>query len=464
MRLLAKPIPILVFLLVGIPLSLIVGLNCYLQTDDVRGQIRNAISQTVGIPVSFESIHALPWRGIIVGGISAGRQGEYFHMIGTSAAIQPDYLAFLHGDVSVRKISLTRPVMEFSQSRTAGVIAPSPIIPSTAVIAKPSFGTSCRASEESTTGAGNIILHGIPSLNISEATVTLLNENNLPIALLQNITLTGKYHSSTGWKGSIEIEKATVGSSLIVHEIQSPVTLSSDDSSISLDDITAVLGGGKLSGRFSISLPPAAPHYHANLHLAEASLNQFLLDASFGDVGAGGGIAGDLQITGSAGLGSSMEGNGTLLCTNAVIQPADFLRQIGQILQIEELQTLRLSEGKAVFAIQRGRVLIENLSLRSDNLILTAQGPVLFGGDLDLQARLLFNEKLTSRIRGFLGPQLARAPEQGYSQVAFHVSGPLNNPKTDLLERLTGIRINGNLGGLLQGLFGRPAPPSSTPH
>ena len=156
-----------------------------------------------------------------------------------------------------------------------------------------------------------------------------------------------------------------------------------------------------------------------------------------------------------------MRGEGSLLLKEASIQPVDFLRQIGRILAIEELQLLRISEGKCLFRIESGRFRMEDLLLRSDNLMLAAKGPVNGNGELDLQTRILFNEKLTSRLKGILGSQLSPAPEPGYTQVAFHVTGPALNPRTDLLERLTGIRIGGDLGGLgnlLQGFFGNPAP------
>ena len=96
----------------------------------------------------------------------------------------------------------------------------------------------------------------------------------------------------------------------------------------------------------------------------------------------------------------------------------------------------------------------------------SAKGPVGATGDLDLDARILLNENLASRLRGILGPRLAPAPEPGYSQITFRVTGPPSRPRTDLLERLTGIRIGGDLGGLgnlLQGLgiFGKP--PTAAP-
>jgi len=138
---------------------------------------------------------------------------------------------------------------------------------------------------------------------------------------------------------------------------------------------------------------------------------------------------------------------------------------------VDELQLLQLSEGKCLFRVVEGKVVIDELFLKSQNLCLAAKGPVGSTGELDLDSRILLNESLASRLRGLLGRNMTPAPEPGFSQIAFHVSGPAANPRTDLLERLTGIRIGGDLGGLgnlLQGLglFGRPAqsaPPAVPP-
>ena len=161
-----------------------------------------------------------------------------------------------------------------------------------------------------------------------------------------------------------------------------------------------------------------------------------------------------------------MTGKGSLRCKEAIIEPVAFLKQIGQLLNVDELKLLKLAEGKFLFRIDGGHVVIDELFLRSENLILSAKGPVQNSGELNLESRLLFNQTLTGRLHGLLGSQLTPAPESGYSQVTFHVSGPASNPRTDLIERLTGIHLGGNLGGLgglLQGLFGKPAPQSPSP-
>jgi hypothetical protein len=301
-------------------------------------------------------------------------------------------------------------------------------------------------------------------IRITGGECTLCDERNLPLLSIKGLGLGLDLKSGAdgqgAWLGDLRADELNLGH-VVIHQLRSDAMLPGDLKGLSLDQLTAVLGGGKLTGSAHIDLPPSSPAYKANLVLSGASLKQLLADASLGNSAAEGSVSGNMDLGGIAGIPSSSEGKGLLNCTGAVIQPVDFLRQIGQILQIDELQLLRLAEANCAFRIVSGNIVVEDLLLRSENLILTAKGPVLPSGDLDLQARLLFNEKLTGRLRGLLGQKLTVAPEPGYSQVPFHVTGTATNPKTDLVERLTGIRIGGDLGGILQGLFGRPSPPKT---
>jgi hypothetical protein len=234
---------------------------------------------------------------------------------------------------------------------------------------------------------------------------------------------------------------------------------------ILLRDIAATFGGGSVSGTVECDSPfSPGPQYRTELSLSGADLKKLLADASLPSDSASGSVSATLSLGGVAGQGSTMQGKGSLICRQVIVQPVDFLRQIGKILGVEELQLLRLPEARGLFTIEAGNLRIDDLLLRSDNLMLDARGPINGKGELDLQSRLLFNEKLSARLRGVLGQQLSAAPEPGYSQVSFHVTGPALQPRTDLLERLTGIRIDGDLGGLgnlLRGLFGKPSPPSA---
>ena len=490
MRPIAKPILALAAILLAILLVVVLCLNLYLQSQGVQERLKNQLSLIAGVPVEIRgsyvlpSIPFLPLGGISLRGVRAATNGKPPLFTADSITLRPDYSELLQGRLVIDKMELNHPSLRLSTGEEfTGLKQPVSTEVSVTGVSRSgeSFGTAAKGSpdtlripsaEAPTPGQpgpasahppGMLPFHGI---SVSHGEFTLLDAHGLPALSFSGITLVGAQKEAGGWIGDVKSDQAVLGRSLTIRDLHAPLSLSGDLKSLSLSPLTASLGGGKLGGGALFDLSLSAPRYDLALNLAGASLKQLLADASFGSSSAEGSIGGEIQLSGTAGVGASINGKGALLCKEAVIQPVDFLKQIGQLLNVEELKLLRLAEGKCLFQVNGGRVVIDDLFLRSENLILAAKGPLLSSGELDLNSRLLFNEKLTGRLRGLLGSQLSAAPEPGYTQVSFHVSGSAMSPKTDLLERLTGLRIGGDLGGLgglLQGLFGRPSAPPKTP-
>ncbi len=472
MRSNSKPILAAALTIVVISLSVTVALNVALRSEALQNRIRWALAPvTGGAPLRINGIYGLPFGGIRLTGISlenpsaTGTSPLPPWATASSLTIVPKYRSLLQGKLEISELALEHPVIRldlrqlqgFAKSRaTPTESAPrSTPLPSTEShqSSTPSFQSTHRAST-------------LQRLTIRQGDLGIIGLDGKPLLTLAGITF-GASADNLIWTGCLDACTLLLGSSFRISELHSSLTLpGSKEEKLMTRGIRATLGGGKLEGSFECSLTPESPEYHASLKLSGASLSPLLRETGYGASTAEGRITGDLEITGIAGVPSSVNGKGSLNCNEAVIQPADFLRQIGQLLQIEELQVLRLQEGRTLFHIASGSVVIDNLMLHSQNLILSAQGPLISSGELDLQARLLFNEKLTSRLRAFLGSRLTTASEQGYSQIPFRISGPPSHPKTNLLEQLTGLRIGGGmngLGGLIQGLFGRPPQPNPPP-
>jgi len=500
-RTISKPILAVAVILLAVFAAAILCLNLYLRAPGTQNQLTEALTLAAGVPVTIESSYVLPLPppgGIRLSGIKAQQQGRPALFTADSITLRPNYAELLHGRLFIDGAVLNHPVVRLALSELPGARRPEGVsassfgstapgglpqkvtgsTPSAASAASaaspPSAPTQASSADRATaplkpaTASTPTTSRGIPlrHLVIKNGELTLLDEQGVPLISASGIHLKGAHVAAGGWIGTLLYTQTVLSDRVILKDLRTPIRLSENLQTLSLETFTALLGEGKLSGNASFDLSMGAPRYSVTMNLAGASLKHLLSDASFGVSSAEGIISGDLQLTGTAGEGSSIQGKGGLTAKDATIQPVDFLKQIGQLLNVEELKLLRLSDSKCLFHLVAGRVIIDDLFLRSENLILSAKGPLKPSGELDLDSRLLFNDKLTGRLRGLLGSQLTPAPETGYSQVAFHVSGSPMNPKTDLLERLTGIKIGGDLGGILQGLFGRPASapqPSSPP-
>ena len=484
MRPIAKPILTIAAILIAGVLSACLILNAYLTLPATRNQIESGIGDSLGMPVTIGSIFALPWPvgTIRIGNIKGGRAGDPRGFSARSIILRPDFTELLHGRIVASGVELKSPSLRLSTRQPIAVMAtssaakpgnfggsfttpstPREITPPTQGIAPPTTESAPAQNALSVAAAPEGETPPplpLRSIRIEGGDFSYLDDKGSPILTLKGLTMRGALNGEN-WKGSLNAPSIVIGSSLIFRNLHAALTGPTNLSQLDLSPCTASFGGGSLSGTASLTSLRESPSFSLTLHLSDSRLEKLLSDASLGTSSAQGRVTGDLRLTGTAGKGSTMNGEGNLLCKEVTVEPVSFLKQIGQFLNIEELKLLRLSEGKCLFRVDQGRFVVDDLFLRSENLILAAKGPVDSTGQLNLESRLLFNENLTRRLGGLLGNKLTPAPEQGYTQIAFRVSGPAMNPRTDLLERLTGIRIGGDLGGLgglIQGLFGAPKP------
>ena len=478
MRTIAKPILTIAAILIAAALAACLVLNAFLALPATRERIQKEIGTAAGIPVTFGSMIGLPYPlgAIRIGTIKAGRPGGMTSFTASSVIIHPDLSELLRGRLVAAGVEMKSPVLRLPNAPEDNMTPPGigGALPASSFSqSTPSFtpgiaqqGGNRLETPSSANTTPNQITRSIPlkSIRISDGDFSYLDAKGRPILTLKGLSLGGAVKERDGnpcWGGTLNAKSGAIGTALIVKNIRASVSAPENLSTLKLAPFTASFGGGILSGTVTLSSLQRIPDYSLSLHLTDARLGKLLADALISGSSAEGSVKGDLLLTGIVGKGSTMIGKGSLLCDTVVVEPVAFIKQIGQILNIDELKLLRLAEGRCLFRIDQGRFVVDDLLLRSENLTLAANGPLDSTGELNLDSRLLFNEKLTGRLRGLLGNKLTPAPEPGYSQITFRVTGPTLNPKTDLLERLTGIRMGGDLGGLgglIQGLFGAPKP------
>ena len=129
------------------------------------------------------------------------------------------------------------------------------------------------------------------------------------------------------------------------------------------------------------------------------------------------------------------------------------------MLQIDELQLLKLSDARINATIQDERVHIDDVTLKSDNLILQGTGPVRFNGKMNLDASLMVNRKLQQQLKGVLSRNFVDSEDPEYRELPFTVTGRVDNPKTDLIDKLIGAKVGQDVGGMLMNILRSSASP-----
>lgn len=462
MRQIAKPILLTSVILLGFFLVPCLLINAWLLIPGNRQKLIS-LAEEEGLPhLTVEGVHAVPFATITFSGISNPPGSVPMIASAESLTVTPRFFDLIGGRLSLGSIKAQKPLLKVTlppQSSNTGFSsvqsgnlsslpkvnqANTPTVPNQA---PNGFHATLSATENPRMSTTRVaVRHG---------EFVLLDAQSKAILSIQDVGVVDRGSSLMRFTAG----KALVGQTLEFTELQGDLSIGSH---LAVRDLKAGFAGGLLAGSMDCTMPlSSSSRYHVDLRLSGANPAALISASALNTqetLGSKGSLSGTLVLEGVPGNGTTMNGHGELMCRESVIRPVDFLQQVGKILNIDELQILKLTEGRCLFRIQAGNFLINQLVLRSENLCLTAKGPVAPTGELALDARILFNEKLTRRLGGILGKQLQQAPEAGYTQIPFTVSGTLRNPRTDLLERLTGIRIGGDLGGLIQGLFGRPSP------
>jgi len=97
-----------------------------------------------------------------------------------------------------------------------------------------------------------------------------------------------------------------------------------------------------------------------------------------------------------------------------------------------------------------GLVTIDEVILRSPNIRLTASGTVAFSGKLKLDSQLAINDRLRGQLFKAIRANFQPTNEPGYSAIDFQVSGTVDRPSTNLMERLVGR----DLSSMINSFFG----------
>ena len=162
-------------------------------------------------------------------------------------------------------------------------------------------------------------------------------------------------------------------------------------------------------------------------------------------------LEGSFEASGKTAEPEALTGRGEILLRDGQVQQYSLLVALGQLLQIEELTQLQLQQAEAKYHITPGLITIDALVLRSPNIRLSGNGTITFDGKLNLDSQLAINSKLRGQLFKMIRDNFVATGEQGYYALAFQVSGTVDRPKTNLMDRLVGRGLkdlfNGWLGG-----------------
>lgn len=426
-------------------------INLYLQSKDVQQRIREAAVRSLGAEVKIGSTNFTPWNGLVVRNISIPDPlNEELNMVEAKALrFRFSWWPLLEQRFVVTELALFEPKIFVRQTSQGDWLLPMPPIPTQpGPEGEPEIITTPKARSK---GGFRAELKGV---HLRDGQVAFINAKGLTVLFLEKAEFKANIGPNFTADGVFEIERLDLSGRLKPRKIHGPFTW--NGAVFDAPDIQGVLSGGKITANYKV-ITAHDPRYTLNLSLADVELKKLFDDAYIEPGQTEGRLQGTLNLTGDPRSTASMEGKGHVELISAKLKPLDFLVQLGTLLQIEELQLLKLNDAKMDMTIKDEKVQIDSATLQSENLILLGQGPIKFNGKMDLDAKLLVNRKLQKQFKGMLSKNFVDTEDPNYRSLAFSINGTIDNPKTDLLDKFIGINLGQDVGGLLKNLF-RPAP------
>lgn len=472
----SKIILIAAAILVGLVVVTFVGANLYLQSAEVQARVRNDVERAIGAPLKISGTSLTPWAGLTLSGlIIFDPQSPELHLFeAASMNARLNWWLLLNGRVEVTSVTLNDPMLVIDANRGIALPSPRQEIPD-AVTALPPAVTAGTPATNAPAPAVTPFTKSAPAspeakplriavkqFALRNGVVLIRDDNGDPLIEIRGLNTDSAIASETDIRGQLRAEEIVLVQRFVVRSAKADYALAGDQ--LNLSPITAEFARGQVKGIANANL--TTRESSIAITLDQAQIPVMLEEAGLPADGSKGAFSGNLELAGILGSEETYAGQGAFSLANGTLRPLEFIQKIGEVLGIDELQLLQLETAKLRVTIGHRKTHIDELTLKSRNLILSGDGPVRFDGRLNIDAKLQINEKLQRNLQGLLSRNFKESDLPGYKEIAFKVTGTLTKPNTDdLLEKLTGIRgLSGEVGNFIQGLFRKPKPaPTPTP-
>ncbi len=453
----------------------LLGVNLYVQSQGVHHRIQQELSQRLGTPLRLRRISVTPWSGLKLNGITipqprGGVGGDFLRAETFQLRVQ--FWSLFSERLVIRQVSLIKPEVVWAQNSAGKWRLPE--LPAEPIPARPAASPAPPVTAPPVAPNENAIAASpappftpeVRRVNLRDGDFTFLDSSGRIVAKFSGLDFTSSFRTATAIKGSTKIDKISLRDRFFIEDLDSP--LHYDPASLVFSKISAHAAGGILSGRFDMQLQSPGSPFHAIVKFHDLQAARLMANAG-GPAGMlEGRLEGSLDASGRTSDSNALTGRGEIFLRDGKLEQYSLLVALGQILQFDELMQLHLEQAEVHFHISPGIVTIDQLLLRSPNIRLSATGTIDFNGKLHLESQLALNDKIRRQlfapIRENFQPVASPA---GYAAVAFEISGTIDRPKTNLMDKVVGHDLR-DLGGVISSLFGshkkkKKAAPESSP-
>ena len=437
------------------------ALNLYVQSRGTQARIEQELRHRFGAALKIGRISVTPWSGLKLSDItiSQGTTGSSTNFLeAKDFGLRVAFFSIFSRKLVIKEVTLINPNVVWpqdaegkwrlpdvrgEQSEKSAVVssAPpvSPIEPE-AVQSSPAAEKTTPSQKSQTRlerkNRAESFISEIHKVSLTDGNFRFLGRASEPVANFEGVRFRANISNAFTLHGNARVTKISLRDRFFLEQLRSPLRY--DENGLDLAQISARVGGGDVSGRFTMQPEADESPFKVEMKFRGVQADQIISEAGGPSGVLQGKLEGSLQTEGKTTDPDALAGTGEIFLKDGQLRQYNLLVALGQIFQIEELTQLHLDEAEAKYHLAPGVVTIDELVLRSQNIRLSATGTVSFRGKLHLNSRLAINEKVRAQLFKAIRTNFQPTDEPGYSAVDFEVSGTVDRPKTNLLEKVVG--------------------------
>jgi type II secretion system protein N len=487
MRKLRRLVVIALGALIALGAVLLLGVNLYVQSQGAQAKIQQELTRSLGVPLKIRSMSVTPWGGLELSGITIPQTssvGPKYFLEARTFRLRVRFLSLFSRRLVIKVVSLINPRVVWPQdaegkwrlpsaqaarshdvSITQAPTIPQPAaeiesVPTDASSAVPSATTI--ASSTAVTAkdqlprrkSREVVAPEVRRVSVKNGDFTFLDEAGRLVASFTGVDFRTNIRGAQTLYGDTKVARISLRDRFFLDQLRSPLRYEPDV--LELSKISARVANGEVNGYFAIQPEAEDAPFTTSVNFRDVLADQIVEHAGGPKGMVKGKLEGNFQASGKTGDAEALIGKGEIFLREGRVEQYRLLVLLGQILQIEELQELHLEQAEAKYRLSPGLVTIDELTLRSPNIRLTASGTVSFDGALQLNSELAINDRIRGQLFRAIRDNFHPIDEAGFSAIEFQVGGTVDRPSTNLVERLVGRDISSMLNSFFGGKKDRP--------
>ncbi len=420
-------------------------LNRWLKSPELHAQVERELSLALKMPLKFKTLSISVFGGLSAQGVTVPDRGHNFFEA-TSFNAKNDLLALARGKVVFNEIQVNSPRF-FLVQRPNGEWKLPDLPPDLQAeldakkkakkAAKPKDDSETKTAEATPKPRKNSDVR-VGRIKISNGSAELLSHDGKPFLTALSIGSLVSDVRDDNVAGFVSIGRFVWHGNIAATEMKANVSYS--EKGIVVEKLTAQMGGGAVTGGFANKAEQPGPPFSLKLMLEGVDVSRAAMDADAPPPDLDGIVSGTLELRGIGNNKKSFTGKTTFTLRNGSSRGIDWINQLGEVVQQEDidLEAFQIDEMKGEMQIGGDRVFIKSLTFNSPPLAMTATGQSrLDGTKLDLKANFLADKTFLTK-RPNIETQFGPADANNMRSVPFLLTGSLEKPKQNLMEKLTG--------------------------